>query len=276
MKLAPFLVAASLLLHRVSLDSTALNHKLGTALGTVTPLTRQKEDLLALADACDQLVTITHWYQRVLIENGIDPSKISFISQGLPLANGNLPWERKTPDRLLRLLFLGCFSQFKGLHLLLEALVQIEAGLVELSIFGYSDDAAYEATLLAQAQHRLNIHWDGKLLQQEVVPTMRQHDVLCLCSTFSEMSPLVIQVAFAADLPVLASDVYGNAEQIQLGYNGLLFQFNDVNSLRKQILLCMEDSTLLNRLAENIKPPADFTQLDVAYHQLYQKILLDQ
>jgi glycosyltransferase involved in cell wall biosynthesis len=274
-KLAPFLVAPSSLLHRISLDSTAWKHKLGTALGTVTLIARQKADLLALADACDQLVTITHWYQRVLVANGIDPAKISFIPQGLPLGSGNLPRERKTPDRPLRLLFLGRISQFKGLHLLLEALAQIEPRLVELSIFGNSDDADYEATLRAQTQHRLNIHWKGKLVQQAVVPTMRKHDVLCLCSTFSEMSPLVVQEAFAAGIPVIASHVYGNADQIQHGLNGLLFQFNNVHSLRKQILLCIEDSSLLKRLTGNIKPPVDFIQVAVTYHQLYQKILLD-
>lgn len=51
---------------------------------------------------------------------------------------------------------------------------------------------------------------------------------MSLCSTFSEMSPLVIQEAFAARLPVIASNVYGNAEQITHGENGLLFNFNDV------------------------------------------------
>jgi glycosyltransferase involved in cell wall biosynthesis len=275
-KLAPFLVATSSLMHRTSIDSSKWNHKLGTALGTVSLLSRLKASLLALADTCDQLVTITHWYERVLIANGIDPEKISFIPQGLPLAGGNSPKEHKTPVSPLRLLFLGRINPFKGLHLLLEALAQIEAGLVELSIYGNSDDPIYESTLRVQTQNRFNIHWKGKLAQQEVLPIIRQHDVLCLCSTFSEMSPLVIQEAFAAGIPVIASHVYGNAEQIQHGQNGLLFQFNDVHSLRKQILSCIEDSTLLKRLAANIKQPVDFIQVAAAYHQLYQKILLDQ
>jgi glycosyltransferase involved in cell wall biosynthesis len=275
-KLAPFLLTVSSLLHKISIDTTIWKNKLGTALGTFTLLARQKSNLLSLSDACDQLVTITHWYQNILIKNGINPKKISFIQQGLALAKGNLHKESKTAASPLRLLFLGRINPFKGLHLLIEALEQIEPGKVELSIYGNSDNFDYESILRAQNEHRVNIHWMGKLSQQEVVSTMRQHDVLCLCSTTSEMSPLVIQEAFAAGIPVIASHVYGNAEQIQHGHNGLLFKFNDIHSLRKQILACIEDPSLLKRLSANILPPADFTQVTAEYLQLYKKILSDQ
>lgn len=90
------------------------------------------------------------------------------------------------------------------------------------------------------------------------------------------MSPLVIQEAFAVGLTVIASNVYGNAEQVQHGYNGLLFNFNDAYSLRNQIVECIKDRSLLKRISHNIKPPIDFKYVVNAYHQLYQNILAEK
>jgi glycosyltransferase involved in cell wall biosynthesis len=87
------------------------------------------------------------------------------------------------------------------------------------------------------------------------------------------MSPLVIQEAFAAGIPVLASNVYGNAEQIQHNHNGLLFQFNNVADLRNQILRCIEEPSLLNNMSKNIKSPRTFEEVGEEYYQLYKSLL---
>ena len=102
---------------------------------------------------------------------------------------------------------------------------------------------------------------------------MHQYHALCLCSTFSEMSPLVIQEAFAAGIPVIASHVYGNAEQIQHGVNGLLFKFNNVQSLHEQIQLCIDNPVLLDGLRHNIKPPKSFSNVAAAYKDLYSSLI---
>ncbi|TDQ19369.1 glycosyltransferase involved in cell wall biosynthesis [Algoriphagus boseongensis] len=271
-KAAPYLVRTSNVLHQLSIDASQWNNKVGTALGTVHLLAKLKTDLHTLVDACDRVVSITHWYQQVLLANGIDRRKISFIPQGLPQSRTALRVENKATQRPLRLLFLGRINPFKGLHLLLEALKEIDSGMVTLSVYGNSDDAEYQSELRASTSNRINIYWKGNLQQKEVVETMQAHDVLCLCSTFSEMSPLVIQEAFAAGIPVIASHVYGNAEQIRHGENGLLFKFKDVESLREQIQACIDDPTLVNRLSKNIQPPLDFSVVAKAYYQLYQKL----
>ena len=118
-----------------------------------------------------------------------------------------------------------------------------------------------------------NVFWKGKLIQEEVVSTLNRHDMLCLCSTFSEMSPLVIQEAFAAGIPVLASNVCGNAEQIQHNHNGLLFQFNNVADLRSKLLQCIEEPSLLENLSKNIKPPRSFDEVGEDYFTLYKSLL---
>jgi glycosyltransferase involved in cell wall biosynthesis len=119
-----------------------------------------------------------------------------------------------------------------------------------------------------------NIKWMGTIQKESVLSEMRQYHALCLPSTFSEMSPLVIQEAFAAGIPVIASNVYGNAEQIKDGVNGLLFRFNDALSLREQLLRCINDPQLLFQLKQGVLSPRSFQEVGDEYHELYQELLL--
>ncbi len=270
---SPYLVYASSILHQFSVDASKWNNKIGTAFGTLPIIAKLKTDLNALVAACDRVVTITNWYKRVLLANGIEEEKISFIPQGLPLANALVPLKNEAAHQPLRLLFLGRINKFKGLHLLLEALKDIDPALVELYVYGNSDDEAYESELRVKANQQKNIYWKGKLQQVDVVTTMQDHDVLCLCSTFSEMSPLVIQEAFAARINIIASKVYGNLEQIIHGFTGLLFNFNDVEDLRRQILKCINEPDLLKKISKNIAEPRSFEKVTDDYLELYKNLL---
>jgi glycosyltransferase involved in cell wall biosynthesis len=270
---ACFLTGASTILHKLSIDTSKWGNKVGTALGTVPILAKLNTDLKTLVNSCDRVVAITEWYQRVLKTNGIDPNKISFIPQALPLDNLSDSIENKPVHSPVRLLFLGRINKFKGLHLILEALKEIDTALVSLSIYGNSDDEVFEQEQRIKTENQSNVFWGGKLEQKDVIPIMRKHDILCLCSTFSEMSPLVIQEAFAAGLPVIASNVYGNAEQITHAENGLLFKFNDVEDLRRQILKCINHPDLLNEMAKTITPPRSFKDLASDYLELYKCML---
>jgi glycosyltransferase involved in cell wall biosynthesis len=118
-----------------------------------------------------------------------------------------------------------------------------------------------------------NIKWKGRLQQQDVLNTMQQYDALCLCSTFSEMSPLVIQEAFAAGIPVIASNVYGNAEQIRHEQDGLLFRFNYTASLKEQLLRCINEPALLIQMKKNSKAPRSFREVGDEYYKIYQTLL---
>ncbi len=267
------LTSVSAMLDQLSIDTSKWNSKIGTALGTVPIIAKLKADLNALVASCDRVVAITNWYKRILLENGVKEQKISYIPQGLPLKPNIVPIKTNYNHKPLHLIFLGRINKFKGLHLLISAIDGINPSLVNLSIFGNSDDLAYETHLRIKTTEMSNIFWEGKLMQDEVVSTLSQHDILCLCSTFSEMSPLVIQEAFAAGIPVLASNVYGNAEQIQHNHNGLLFQFNNVADLRNQILRCIEEPSLLNNMSKNIKSPRTFEEVGEEYYQLYKSLL---
>ncbi len=268
------LLPVSTVFSQLGIDTTKWNSKLGTALGTVHLIEQLKNNFETLVQHCDRVVVLTKWYKEILLLNGVREEKISYIPQGLPLEPSvQLNHQTQRTSTAIRLIFVGRINRFKGLHLLLEAILDLPAQQIELDIYGQTGDEGYENEWRNKTIDCRNIKWKGKLQQQEVVETMLQYDALCLCSTFSEMSPLVIQEAFAAGIPVIASNVYGNAEQIRHEENGLLFRFKDVASLKEQLQRCINEPVLLQALKKNLTPPRSFKEVGDAYEQLYKEVL---
>lgn len=256
----------------VGIDFTKLSNRFGTALGTTNLVAKKKKVLIELVDSCDKIIVLTNWYKEILISNGISKNKIELITQGLTTKTEAFRAEHYHYEKI-KFIFVGRISHFKGLHLLVEACQQLEENTAELDIYGHADDVDYESSLKKLTLNMPFIQWKGALPHENVLQVMAQYDALCLCSTFSEMSPLVIQEAFAAGLPVIASNVYGNAEQIKHEVNGLIFKFNDSNDLLKQLQRCIDEKELLPKLSNNILPPRSFEDVAKEHIMLYNSLL---
>ncbi|MBP6688253.1 MAG: glycosyltransferase, partial [Lacibacter sp.] len=243
-----------------------------TALGMHFLIEQKIKNLTELTQLVSKLVLITDWYRNVLTLNHVPADKMLVIKQGLP-HTAEIISSPALPASPLRLIFIGRISQFKGVHLLLKALEGIDQNKVSLDIYGPANEDEYAADCVQQAALMPNVNWKGIIKKEAVLTVLQEYHALCLPSTFSEMSPLVIQEAFAAGVPVIASNVYGNAEQIKDGVNGLLFRFNDALSLREQILQCITQPQLVLQLKQAVSAPRSFNEVGEAYHNLYQEIL---
>lgn len=272
-KTSHLIAYVSSLLNYNKIDTSKLNNILGTALGTASIISRNEENLNELIGLCDQVVCITKWYMDVLNINCVNMEKVTYIDQGLPTAFSQYIESDIHNTSPLKLMFLGRITPIKGLHLLLDALEFFPETEVELSIFGNSDGTNYESELRKKTKGKLNVIWRGSLTQDKVQERMLEHDLLCQCSTVCEMSPLVIQEARAAGMPVLASNVNGNKEQLANGAAGLLFETNDVESLKNQISNIMKNRYLIQDLKTKIQTPRNFSNVSEDYLQLYSKLL---
>ncbi len=265
----------SKLLYDFNINTLKWRNSLGTALGTATLIKNHEENFHKLFNICDQIVCITEWYKKILLLNGFDENKIKFIEQGLPVKTAPnikniIKNKLNTP---LKLMFLGRVTKIKGLHLLIDVILNINPNLVRLDIYGQGDDTNFEISLKNKTKLMDNIRWYGVIGQHEVQKVMQEHDLLCLCSTICEMSPLVIQEARHVNLPVLASDVYGNLEQLKDG-KGFIFKTNNFNSLYSQLVSIIHNRDLLLEIKNKIQPPLDFEKVGKMYYELYQKVTL--
>jgi glycosyltransferase involved in cell wall biosynthesis len=275
--LANPLIALSILASRMNINPLKWSYSVSTALGSVQVIKDLIFNFKILEKNTDKLIVLTDWYEKVLLSNGVDISKIKKIKQGLPLKvvkhSTAITTEVENNRLPIKLIYIGRIAPQKGLNDLLEAISNFNAAEFSLFIYGHSGDMLFEKEMRRKSSAMKHVFWMGKLEQTDVIPTLQLHDILCLCSTFSEMSPLVIQEAFAAGIPVLASNVPGNAEQIEHDYNGLLFQFKDPGSLTIQLKRILNEKELLDSLVSNISTPRSFSEVAHEYLEQYHHVL---
>ncbi len=247
--------------------------RLKTFLSVPLILKRKKNDIAVAVQYIDKLVCLTDWYRNILLNNNVPANKIAVIKQALAHSITGISKVKKNEtgnNGPVKLIFIGRLQPQKGVLMLINAVSAFSPGQFTLDIYGKEErNSDYFNQCISAVNKATNISWHGALNSDDVLGTLGRFDMLCLPSAFSEMSPLVIQEAFAAGVPVLASRVYGNAEQVQHGVNGLLFDFNSAQSLSEQLQRILADRQLLYRMRGNISKPASFSGVHTQYLELY-------
>lgn len=274
--ISTFFAYTSNVLRSIRVDAGKLSGTLATAMSFASRIQQHKSELYKVVENCDKVVVLTDWYKKILLKNGIEASKLNHISQALPFIPSP---EKKTLETVsfqykssLKIVFAGRIDPLKGVDLLLKAVNGIPEEDIEISIYGKHETNDYYKLCKELTFNKGNIHWRGILERQYIIESFKKHDILCLPSTSAEMSPLVIQEAFAAGIPVLASNVPGNTELIENGKNGLLFDFSSIEHLSDRITLLIQDRKLVKKMKENISEPASFNEVGKKYFDLYNSI----
>jgi len=150
----------------------------------------------------------------------------------------------------------------KAPHVLLEAHRQLEPGAAEVHLYGapggYHGDDSYRDRLnplLASP----DVHRHGPRPHAGIPDILASLDVLVVPSIWPENSPLVIQEALLAGVPVIASRTGGIAELIRDGENGFLFEPGSVAELAGILARLTNEPASLHRLRHT---PADIRTLD--------------
>ena len=244
-----------------------------TLLSMPASIQRVSRELADISAQTDRIVSLTHWYKRILLQNGVPAEKISVVKQALAAKRNPLTAKDPTPAGLpLRIIFIGRIQPQKGVHLLIDAVSGLPEDQIKLDIFGKAEETDYYRQCRAKSAGSPAIGWMGLLDHDKVVETMTQYHFLCLPSAFSEMSPLVIQEAFAAGIPVLASRVYGNIEQVRDEENGWLFDFNDSRDLRRKLSELIADPSRIDKAKGRLRAGDSFDRVVRDYFSIYETL----
>jgi glycosyltransferase involved in cell wall biosynthesis len=262
---------AGIALNKLNLSKKLPENKLGTLFYMPANIERIRRELQVLIENVDHFVSITEWYKKILIKNGVPEGKIEVIKQALA-APGNIA-EKQIKDQLpVKVIFIGRIQPEKGIHLLIEAFKNFNEKEAELHIYGKKEETDYCKMCIQKSSGSSNIFWRGVIKREDVLPELSKYNILCLPSTFSEMSPLVIQEAFATGTPVLASRVYGNEEHVKHEVNGLLFDYKSAADLTNQLRRLVANPTLLTEFKKNIHIPNRFDKVNDRYLELYSGV----
>ena len=146
-------------------------------------------------------------------------------------------------------LFVGRLSPEKGVVTLLDAWNRALSPMpLRIAGGGPLADLVKETAL-----GNPNVQWLGEIGRDRVLEEMQSARVLICPSTWYEGFPLIIVEAFAAGLPVIASDLGSMPELIEPGRTGLLFQAGNPEELSLKVQWAFEHPGRVREMRANAR-----------------------
>lgn len=223
--------------------------------------------------------------QHAIHVDGIPPERISFIYNGLDLdrwfleTSSNPARNDTFKTEVPKILTLGNIRQVKGHDVLVEAAAQVLqrfpqarfqiAGEVLEPVFFYR---------LQQRLEELGIAEQFEFLGgvTDLPPLFQNADIFVLPSRSEGFSNAILE-AMAASLPVIATNVGGNAEAVGDGQTGLIVPAEDPTALADAILRMLSHPVTMRRMGQSGRQRAQEVFTSVAmirqFEMLYRHLL---
>jgi glycosyltransferase involved in cell wall biosynthesis len=151
---------------------------------------------------------------------------------------------------------VGRLTPSKGVHVFTAAFTHLNGvGGFAGQIWGDpNQEPDYVKSLAATYPASAPLTFKGKFARPDIAAVYSGLDVLVVPSIWYENNPLVIQEAFAAGVPVIASNLGGMAEFVKHEVNGLLFKAGDADDLARTMRRLLTEPDLLEQLRRNLPP----------------------
>ena len=204
----------------------------------------------AMLDRVDLLVSPSRFLRDRFLANGYaSPERLIYSDNGMRLPEPSVSRrpDAEASDSRIRFGFVGTVAEWKGVHVLVEAMNSMPEG-VELGIHGVLEYFPDYVQQLRELARHPGIDFAGRFENDRIGEVLADIDVLVVPSLWYENSPLTIHEAFLAGVPVIASDIGGMAEYVDDGVNGLHFGVGDAAQLAKQMRRCVEEEGLVDSL----------------------------
>jgi glycosyltransferase involved in cell wall biosynthesis len=212
-------------------------------------------------DAVTRFLAVSAFVRAKHVEAGIAPERI------LVKPNFTWPTERRTgPGEYF--LFLGRLSEEKGVDAILRAAERSRGG-CPLLVVGDGPDAE---ALRREAPE--NVTFRGQVGAPEVPAILARARALLVPSRWYEAAPRSIIEAYAAGVPVIASDIGALPEAVGENETGLLAPPDDSNAWAARMEELADDATSLRlgdgafaRWEERFSPERGVRDLEEAYSE---------
>ncbi len=222
------------------------------------PLALRNRYLRRMAEHADLLIAPSAFLRDQYVAQGFPAGRIVVLENGIggwgaDAGRGHLPAAVRDAVRP-RFAFVGSLAPQKGVHLLIEAFNRLPP---QAALLVAGDSALHPeyARQVQDSAHHPGIRFLGSLPQPSVRALLAAVDCLVVPSTWYENSPLVIQEAYAAGLPVIAGRIGALEEKVQDGVTGRLFAPGSVDDLAALLRSLVEEPGQLAALRAGVVPP---------------------
>lgn len=255
---------------RCALARAGKAQRLPLAAGLAPLFAYRQARLRRVLDNAQALIAPTRFTRDVHVQMGIAAEKVHVIPHGIELPE-SLPRRSAAPPGL-HVAYVGGLAWQKGVHVLVTAVNQLPHDRVRLTIMGdETTHPAYVAELKATAVHP-GIRFAGRVAPKQLWQALSTVDVVVVPSLWYETASLIVQEAFAAGIPVVASAIGALHERVNPGVDGLHVPPGDPTALAGALRRFLDDPSLHSRLAANIRPVFTIRQHLDAIEQLVQTL----
>jgi len=225
-----------------------------------------------LVTSADALLAPSRFLRDFFVQWGVPADQITYFPNGI--APGLRP-KPITDSAAHRFGYIGGFHPYKGLKVLIGAFNQLTDVDVTLQIWGAASTPAtreYAAQLQSMCRNA-RVQFAGEFPHSRLDEVLAGLDMLILPSIIYENSPMSILEAFAAGVPVIASNVGGMAELVQHDVNGLLFEMGNQDDLAEKIRFAATHPERIRMYRHNITPPPTSEQIGKSIEALYTDLI---
>jgi glycosyltransferase involved in cell wall biosynthesis len=235
----------------------------------------QARDVLVKSGAlrADRLISPSQFLIQRHFEVGFPPERTVHLENGIDVERIRRYPRRPSSEGCVRFVFLGSLAWQKGVHVLVEAFQGIPAGEATLRIYGSPTVFPGYAERLRKMADPDNTFFEGLVPNEEVGRVLADADVVVVPSLWYENSPVVIQEAFAAGVPVIASRIGALAEKVRQGENGFLFPPGESGALRALLDSLIEHPAWIEDLRAHIPEPSTVQEHVALLTDIYQTLI---
>ncbi len=223
----------------------------------------------------DAIIAPTSWTRDIFNTRGYSVDKIKVIGHGI----SELEVHRSARCKVrlpLRFAYLGGIAWQKGVHVLIRAFQDIKPGQAVLTIYGDQRAFPEYTKELQRMAEGSAVSFRGQIEHAQVGAVLTDVDALIVPSLWPETSCLVVQEAFAAQVPVIASDIGALREKVRHGVDGLLFTVGDTTALRALLRELISHPSTLEELRCNIRPQKTMGEHVAEVEALYAQLLREK
>ena len=218
-------------------------------------MARRNQALRPIFDGAAAVLASTPFVRRAHAAMGFPSGRIRILPLGADVSPVEIAIAHQTrrnlsPGRPFHIGYIGGLSRQKGVHHLIAAANRLPPQ-VSLSIYGDLEAfPEYVAGLRAAAVHPA-IRFRGPVGREGLWMALGEMDILVVPTLWYETYGLVVQEAFAAGVPVVASRIGVMPDVVEDGVTGRLFPPGDVDSLSHLLLELAEHPEEIKRLRAN-------------------------
>ncbi len=202
-------------------------------------------------------------------EYPIHENKLHFIPYGINESEF-APKADFAENKPLRFALVGHLNREKGVDLAVGAFENIDPGAACLDLHGPADLSERSREIAGRKPEQIRLH--GPFAAGQAATIYENIDALIIPSIWVENAPKVLHEAFAAGVPVIASDHGALPEFVGEKRGGFLFKAHDALNLRSVIQEITDKPEILEKARASIPKTVDIVESSRIIDEIYEEV----